>query len=296
LRPEDTDQAVAVFGREFGAGVIKLFGGEPLLAPDVVRHVMDQVVDLPWIRRVYLSTNGLGLTSEWIDYLKSYPKAVLTVSLDGSAGDNRRFRRPMEGVADAYDRVVGLMPELVSVPRVVVTQTIPPATAHRAFQNFKHLHELGFWRFNLLPGYYIPWRARHVESLRGAFARIGSYIEDRWENDERFYLRNLFTFQPTAFFNTGMIVDADRTIHPSNVGLSSSLDDLLQATRVGDLDNPPSREELEARAASVNGLLESRLPKRVLASTAAVDSELTRLCESLYPAYLRYRTRRREAA
>ena len=125
------------------------------------------------------------------------------------------------------------------------------------------------------------------------FDGIRDEIIDAWEKGEKLYLRNLFTLQPTPFFNSGFIVDSDRSIHPSNVGLSGSLDELLGETRCGDLDNPPSNELLAEKAASINGLLESSLPPRVWSSTLAVDAELTRLCQSLYPHYRRYRQRRR---
>ena len=88
------------------------------------------------------------------------------------------------------------------------------------------------------------------------------------------------------------MVDADRTIHPSNLGLSSALEELLGETKVGDLDHPPSAEDVAAKAATVNDLLEGALPPRVMASTRAVDAELTRLCRKLYPEYLEHRARR----
>lgn len=296
LSAEDAIAGLELFVDRFGGGDVKLFGGEPLLVPEVVRAVMDHAATLPTIRRIYLSTNGLGLTTEWLDYLRAYPKGVLTISIDGRPEDNRTYRRALDGVGDAYDHVVALAPQLHTVPRVVITQTIPPKTAARAAENFQHLRDLGFRRFNLLPGYYIPWQDKHLEGLREGFDGIREIIVRAWENDERLYLRNLFTFQPTPFFNTGMIVDTDRSIHPSNVGLSGSLDELLDVTRVGDLDHPPSNEELEAKAAEINGLLEASLPPRVWASTMAVDAELTRLCRSLYAPYRRHRARRRSAA
>jgi hypothetical protein len=280
----------------FGTGSVKLFGGEPLLVPDVVRAVMEHAATLPGIERVYLSTNGLGLTREWLEFLRGYPKGVLTISIDGKPEDNRKFRRAVDGVPDAYDHIMTLRDELVRVPRVVITQTIPPRTARRAAENFQHLLDLGFWRFNLLPGYYIPWQEERIADLRYGFDGIREIITGRWARGEKMYLRNLFTLQPTPFFNTGLIVDADRTIHPSNVGLSGSLDELLGVTRIGDLDNPPSNEELEAKAKEINGLLQTTLPPRVWESTQAVDAELTRLCRSLYPEYLRYRKARRIAA
>ena len=74
-----------------------------------------------------LSTNGLGLDSDWLDMLSAYPKGILTLSLDGTAEQNRRFRRPAEeGVGDAYDHIRSLLPQLLKTPRVVVTQTICP--------------------------------------------------------------------------------------------------------------------------------------------------------------------------
>ncbi|MCB9682733.1 MAG: radical SAM protein [Alphaproteobacteria bacterium] len=296
LSEADVVRGLDLFVDRFGGGDVKLFGGEPLLAPDIVRAALEHARTLPTIRRMYLSTNGLGLTADWLDYLRDYPKAILTISLDGKPEDNRKFRRANDGVGDAYDHVVSLLPELLTVPRVVITQTIPPTTAGRAAENFAHLRSLGFWRFNLLPGYYIPWKDERLADLRTGFDGIRAQIVDAWAKGERLYLRNLFTLQPTPFFNTGFIIDADRTIHPSNVGLSGSLDELLDTTRVGDLDHPPSNDELEAKAATINDLLQRSLPPRVWQSTMAVDAELTRLCRSLYPAYRRYRAARQAAA
>lgn len=293
LSPDDVRRGLDLFVERHGGGDVKLFGGEPLMVPEVVRAAMDYAATLPSIRRVYLSTNGLGLDTDWLDYLRTYPKGVLTISIDGVPEDNRKYRRAVDGVGDAYDHVVSLIPQLSTVPRVVITQTIPPKTAGRAGDNFRHLRSLGFWRFNLLPGYYIPWTDEALANLRVGFDGIRDEIIDAWEKGEKLYLRNLFTLQPTPFFNSGFIVDSDRSIHPSNVGLSGSLDELLGETRCGDLDNPPSNELLAEKAASINGLLESSLPPRVWSSTLAVDAELTRLCQSLYPHYRRYRQRRR---
>jgi MoaA/NifB/PqqE/SkfB family radical SAM enzyme len=295
LSTDDARRAVALFDERYGGGQIKMFGGEPLLVPDVVRAALHEARDRDSIERVYLSTNGLGLDLEWLQTLRDYPKAVLTISLDGVPEDNRLFRRALPGIGDAYDHVISLLPELLRTPRVVITQTIPPKTAGHAATNFAHLRSLGFWRFNLLPGYYIPWKEPQIEALARGFDGIEAQIRDAWDHGERLYLRNLFTRAPTPFFNTGLVVDADRTIHPSNVGLSGQLDGLRGQTQVGTLDDPPSPEALAARSAEVNGLLESVLPERVWESTMAVDRLLTRLCERLYPAYFAHREARAEA-
>ena len=296
LSEDDARQSINLFADRYGGGNVKIFGGEPLLVPDVVRAALGEADGRPEIKRVYLSTNGLGLTEEWLQTVRSLPKVVLTISLDGKPDDHRRYRRALPGVPDALDHVLSLQEALLRTPRVVITQTIPPATASRAAENFAWLRSLGFWRFNLLPGYYIPWKPGQVEQLAAGFDGIEAEIRGAWDSGERLYLRNLFTRAPTPFFNTGLVVDADRTIHPSNVGLSGQLDGLRGKTQVGTLDDPPTAEELAARTAEVNGLLEAALPERVWASTLAVDKLLTRLCRNLYPAYFEQRERHRNGS
>jgi hypothetical protein len=299
LTEEDAARAVDLFATRYGGGEVKIFGGEPLLVPSVVQAAFEAARHRPEITRVYLSTNGLGLDTPWLARLRGYPKGVLTVSMDGTPADHRRLRRVAPGTSedapDAYDHVVSLLPELEATPRVVVTQTIAPVTAVRAAENFEHLLGLGFWRFNLLPGYYLPWRAHQLEALRRGFDAIGEIIRGRWREDRRLYLRNLFTRAPTPFFNTGLVVDADRTIHPSNVGLSGQLDGLRGRTQVGSLDDPPTPAALAARAQETNRWLEEALPENVWHSTKQVDAELTRLCRGLYPGYLAHRARRAAA-
>ncbi|MBK7151565.1 MAG: radical SAM protein [Sandaracinaceae bacterium] len=296
LSVQDAEAAVDLFARRYGGGDIKLFGGEPLLVPEVVRGAMEAARDRPEIRRVYLSTNGLGLDSAWLDYLSHYPKGVLTISMDGLPEDHRRLRRALPQAGDSYAHVVSLMPALRRVPRVVVTQTIAPSTAKRAHQNFRHLRELGFWRFNFLPGYYIPWKTEQLLHLRAAFDSIGQDVREAWAKDEPLYVRNLFTYVPTTFFNTGLVVDSDRTIHPSNVGLSGALEGLLEETRIGSLDDPPTAEALAAKAEEVNALLERALPPDVMRATRLADQELSRLCRGLYPSYLAKRASKRSVA
>ncbi len=287
--------ALDLFATRYGGGDVKLFGGEPLLEPEVVRAVFESARENPKIDRVYLSTNGLGLDREWLEYLGRHPKAVLTLSLDGRAADHRRLRRALPSVGDAYDHIVSLLPEILRTPRVVVTQTLAPSTAGDGDENFAHLLELGFTRFNFLPGYYLPWRPEQLVELRQAFVAIAARVVKRWRGDQYTYVRNLFTWAPTPFFNSGVVVDADGSIHPSNLGLASALEDALPATRVGSLTDPPTAAALADRARQVDAILEAALPKEIWAATLTVDRELTAFCEGLYPEFVAYRRKRRAA-
>jgi sulfatase maturation enzyme AslB (radical SAM superfamily) len=291
-----TDRGVDLFLSIYGGGDIKLFGGEPLLEPDLVRHVLETVRENDKIRWIYLSTNGLGLTKEWLSYLCDYPKAIVTISMDGLAENHRKLRRALPGTPDSYDHVVSLLPDLLKVPRLVITQTIAPSMAKSSYENFQHLRHLGFKRFNFLPGYFIPWKNQQLEELRTNFMLIQQEIQDAWLDNHYLYIRNLFVRAPTPFFNQGMIVDSDETIHPSNVGLSGALDHLRKQTQVGSLSVPPTLESLNEKSLKINKIIKSSVSEKIWNSTLSADAELTRLCHNLMPSFLMYRKNKGSAA
>ena len=294
LTKEDVHKAIDLFVYRFGGGSIKIFGGEPLLVPDIVDEAISYASTHPLIDWVYLSTNGLPLHAALLSRLAKHKKLILTLSMDGKEEDHDRMRRALPNVQRSYTHILSLLDELQRMPRLVVTQTIAPATAKRAFSNFEHLYQLGFRKFNFLPGYYIPWKPAQLAYLKGNFKKIASFIAREWQKNSFVYVRNLFVQAPTPFFNTGLIVDSDRSIHANNLGLSGNLDHLRQKTVVGDLDHPPSKEQLQRKTKEVSAILTEALPERILHSTNAVDALLTGFCKTLWPLFLRYKQRKRE--
>ena len=138
LSQADAVTAVRLFAREYGGGAIKLFGGEPLLRPHVVRAAMEAARDEPSIRWVYLSTNGLGLNQEWLDYLRSYPKGILTISLDGRPEDHRAERIAVNSaVPDAYDHVMSIKSLLLKTPRDAFWEAFSILVLSRGAQDLK---------------------------------------------------------------------------------------------------------------------------------------------------------------
>jgi pyruvate-formate lyase-activating enzyme len=305
LTCDDALRALELFDARYGGGEVKLFGGEPLLAPEVVRAVMDDAQARPSVRQVLLSTNGLALDGEWLDYLANRSKAVLAISLDGRSEDHRRHRRAVAPAtdggdqaqgSDAYDHLMGLMPKLLATPRVVVNQTIAPDAAEAVEQNFAHLLSLGLTRFNFLPGYYLSWRSEQIAALRVGLDGIARVVKSRWARGAPLHVRNLFAWAPTPLFNSGLCVDSDGTIHGSNVGMASPFEELLAATRLGSLDDPPSLAALTAQGETMTSKIAQLLPPGIWESTLAVDRELTRFCRGLYGDFAAYRRRRREVA
>ena len=292
LRKEDVRKAIDLFVHRFGGGSIKLFGGEPLLVPDIVQEACLYASKIDSIEKIYLSTNGLPLTEELIVWIKKQKKLILTISIDGGSKDHNKMRRSLQGASDSYEHIMSLRSSLLKLPRLVITQTIAPATAGRAHENFLHLYEQGFRKFNFLPGFYIPWRTNQLELLEENLQLIAKSISSLWEQNRYVYIRNLFIQAPTPFFNTGVIVDSDRSIHANNLGLSEKLTNLRSKTQLGTLDVPPTRVQLQQKAQEINSILESELPSNIWKSTMAADAALSRFCAQLWPKFLRYKKRK----
>ena len=278
LSADDARRAIDLFVERHGGGDLKIFGGEPLLVPDVVRAIIKHA---PPSVRVFLSTNGKNLDEGWIRFLHVNPGVTLTVSMDGRAKDHDTLRRG----EPTHDRLVALLPHLLRLPRFVVTQTIAPSMARNAAVNFRYLRKLGVRRFNLLPGYYLPWKPEQLAALEENFSAIAGEFEKAWAKHDRLYLRNLFVRAPVAFYNTGFVVDSDRRIYPNNLILAGNLDHLRSRMATGTLDAPPTQEAMEAGAALSAQVLEESVGPAVMASTAAADAALTRMVNRLYPAY-----------
>ena len=96
LSVDDAKRAIDLFLSRYGGGDIKLFGGEPLLRPDVVEAVLTHVSDVSDVS-VYLSTNGTRFESGILDLLRANPRVTLTLSMDGAPKDHDGLRRPLPG-------------------------------------------------------------------------------------------------------------------------------------------------------------------------------------------------------
>ena len=285
----DSYRAIDLFLELFREGDIKLFGGEPLLEPTVVRAVLEYTKDIVHIQHVYLSTNAIGLNEDWLEYLAGHPKVILTISLDGAPQHHRKLRPSIVDGEDSYTKIQQLLPLLHRVPRLVITQTIAPSTAKYAYENFLHIVDLGFKKFNFLPGYFIPWNEKQLSELRKGFSNIARYIIQKWRKNEYLYVRNLFIQAPMPFFNQGMIVDADGSIHPSNITLSGSFANLHAQTKVGTLKEPPTVDIIQEKAKDIVPLVQSAIAEKIWDATMASDAELTRFCDRLLPEFLLYR-------
>jgi sulfatase maturation enzyme AslB (radical SAM superfamily) len=282
----------------FRGGEIKLFGGEPLLEPEVVQAIIAAAASRRDITRVTLCTNGTRLTNEWIDLLERTPKLVVALSLDGTAEDHDRYRRTPDRERGSYDAIAPLLPRLAMAPRLYVTQVIPPATASHASANFRHLFDFGFRRFKFLPALYVNWTEPQLASLRDSFAEIADIVRGEWEAGRYAYVRNLFSRSTMPAFNRAMVVDVDGAIFASDAVITNVPATVRERLRAGTIAAPPSPAAFDAAAQSAADVVASLYPERTRRSTERAEAELRRFCRDLAPAFVNARTLRtsRDAA
>lgn len=291
LTPVTAVKAITHFAGE-GISELKLFGGEPMLAPVVVRAAVEAASADARITRITLCTNGTAATAVWLELLRVSPKLVVALSLDGGRGDHDRFRRTVDGACGSYDAVAASFPDMLRAPRLVVTQVIAPATAARGAENFEHLWSVGFRRFKILPALYLPWSPAQLADLRRSLERIAMRIADAWRRDEYAYVRNLFTVAAVPGFNTAIVVDSDETIYATDAVMTDLPAATRDALRIGTLDAPPAQQAIEGAAAEARRAVQALYPEALRDAAARADAEILRFCRSLYGPLREWRARR----
>jgi hypothetical protein len=282
-------QALRVFAEQFGGGYVKLFGGEPMLSPGVVRAVCEDAAREATIARLTLYTNGALLEEQDLDFFAAQSKLWLTISLDGKPEDHRGSRRVLPGEPDALASIDRLLPHLLRYPRFTATQVIAPELAERAVDNFRYLLSRGVRRFNLLPASWVVWSREQLEALRAGLAGIAELVRAEWRAGRSLYLRNLFVRSPQPTFASGVVVDVDGHIFPSDCVLANLDEQARVDLCAGSVESPPSEAELQRRAARVPEVLERTWPREVLDSTRAADQVLNGFYRSLMREYLALR-------
>ena len=61
--------------------------------------------------------------------------------MDGLPHHHQKMRRAVSKDTNSYENILSVLDVLLNMSRVVVTQTIPPATAKHAYENYMHLRK-----------------------------------------------------------------------------------------------------------------------------------------------------------
>lgn len=232
---------------------VKLFGGEPLLRPDLVARALERLASAAPGTKVELPTHGKGLPAVE-SLLARHPEVEVFVS------------RPH--------------PWAARLPGVVHNFLIPPGEAPAmTARRLALARRLGYARFNFLPAYFVPWTPAQLKGLGAAFAGLALVLR-RWAAAGRpAEVVNLARVGSTPLYNDGIVVDADGEVYNSNLILAEAVRPHRRRLRLGDVLDPG---RLAARpSADTAQVLQDSFSPEIMASTRAADAALTAFCRSL---------------
>lgn len=232
---------------------VKLFGGEPLLRPDLVARALDCLAERAPGTPVELPTHGGGLAAA-AAALARRPALEIFVS------------RPV--------------PQAARLPGVVHNFLIPPGEAPaRTARRLLDARRLGFTRFNLLPAYFTLWTPAQLEGLKSSFEGLRAVVERLAAAGRPVEIVNLSRRGSTPLYNDGLVVDADGEVYSSNLALAAAVAPRRGLLRLGRAEEP---ERLSARPeADAETVMADSYAAGVLASTRAADAALTEFCGRL---------------
>ncbi|MCL1942918.1 MAG: SPASM domain-containing protein [Candidatus Azobacteroides sp.] len=95
--------------------VITWYGGEPLLAFDAIKKILNKIkseIRIP-IRWQSMVTNGYYFDSEVIDYFKENPLHSIQITLDGNRERHDRIRKQKNTGEGSYDRLIGNIDQIL---------------------------------------------------------------------------------------------------------------------------------------------------------------------------------------
>jgi len=232
---------------------VKLFGGEPLLRPDLVTRAVERLAQMSPGTAVELPTHGGGLSAV-AGLLSRRPEVEVFVSR-----------------AD---------PAAARLPRAAHNFLIAPGEAPAAtLRRLALARRLGFSRFNFLPAYFTLWTPAQLEGLAAAFAGVRGLLR-RWSAAGRpAEAVNLSRRGTTPLYNDGLVVDVDGEVYSSNLILAAAVRPHRRRLRLGRVSGAGRLAERPADDAA--SVLRDSFPAGVLDSTRAADAALTEFCLGL---------------
>jgi len=250
MSPALLRKALQELGSRVAQRGVKLFGGEPLLRPDLVLEAVAASRRLGG--PLELCTNGALLDRCLCSVLSRCPEVEVRLS--------------------------SLSPWIPLLPNVSLNFLIPPGEpAPAALRRFGEAARLGLRRFNFLPAYFVSWKPEQLSELGRTFAGLGRMIQGLRRSGMALRIENLGRWGRVPLYNEGTVVDTDGRVYASNLVLARWVQDPGRLL-LGDLRRPGLIRALaqEELGEALRGCLG---PRRALAFEA--DRALTGFVRSL---------------
>lgn len=162
---------------------IAFFGGEPLLAFDRMKDVVDMIERHPRFHEVSVElsvvTNGTVFSEEIADFLVEHD-VTYCLSCDGIPDVQNATRRFRGGgnTADVVEETI--KKALVQLPLVLVNAVYSPETLARLPDTLRYFLDLGLRQIYLNADYGAPWRLEDVTTLASMLDRAAELYMDAY--------------------------------------------------------------------------------------------------------------------
>jgi sulfatase maturation enzyme AslB (radical SAM superfamily) len=164
------------FGREC---VVSFYGGEPLLAFDLIHRAVELVRGLrPRDRRKIrfsLTTNGSLLNDEILEFLSQHGFSLM-LSFDGLAQDISRRK-------GSFDFLVSVIPRILAKPRISLetNSVFSSETVGYLSESIKLIIQLGVSKLDVSFAHTPPWTPAANLRLEDEIACVGEFFLSRYD-------------------------------------------------------------------------------------------------------------------
>ena len=160
--------------------VISFYGGEPLLAFDLIERAVEHIDSLNSGSKVKirysLTTNGSLLNDDILGFLDEH-EFSLTLSFDGLAQDLHRKKGTFDFLAALIPRILARLRISLETNSVFSSETIGYLS-----ESVLSIIRLGVQKLNVNFAHKPPWTASSFLRLEEEISRVGEYFLSRYEN------------------------------------------------------------------------------------------------------------------
>jgi uncharacterized protein len=170
------------------------FGGEPLLAWDLVQHFQlkaERLAEAGGVRMVTtLTTNGTLLDEAKMDWLTKHD-VVVAVSLDGTLEAHDAHRTYAGGRSSFDDALRGARRALSRASLTELIAVVDPATVGRLSETARFLLDSGARVISLSPNYGADWDEETLATYASEMEKVGDEFARRFRNGEDVYIAQI---------------------------------------------------------------------------------------------------------
>lgn len=242
----------------------RLLGGEPLLNFPAAKNLIDfGLKNFPSLN-FDLTTNGLLLNKEIMDFFRKQERVELILSS-----------------YQMNQKMIKLLFSKQSAPHSMsVNFNLLPQNLEKCFCLFKDLVASGVRCFNFLPAFYFPWKDKEIRELEKSFKQIANFIKRSLFSIK---IKNLEYSSLVWLYNLAPTIDWQGDIYAGDFFLDRRFSELKGVLKLGNIHKLKKADEIFNFPLSIDikALLKSVFPPEILEINKKVDAKLADFCASL---------------